>query len=536
MGKKTRLIIVLLLILIGVGFGARQYFLNDAAAPQRYRFAKVSQGEIKRLVSSTGTINPLNTVNVGSQISGIIKEIFVDFNSPVKKNQVIALIDDSVYAAQVEQARAKVLIAESQLREQEKAVIVADAGMHSAEANLFSARAALKLAKSQHRRQKNLLALKVTTQADLDAAEAYLNKARGDLNVATAAIQSSKAQYQRAISQVNGAAANIVDRKAALELEKIKLNYCTIISPINGIVIHRDVDVGQTVAATLQSPTLFTIAEDLSRMQLEVDVSESDVGLIQQDQQVSFTVDAFPEKKFKAVVLQIRNTPTSVQNVVTYKIIASVKNEALLLRPGMTANVSIEVARVENVLKVPNAALRFKPPEETVKKQTGDDGGGKNQLAKRLTEALTLTETQTAGLKEIIRNEGKKLQATAKTAENDDSKKKAYHDFMKAVITQLYPLLTPEQTPKMNTLIAQWRKAAADKSGENKPATVYIVDDQGEPLMVKVLSGISNEIETQILTRRLKAGDDVIVGIDFENRAERSATSSNPFMPGRGRR
>ena len=535
MRKRSKLIIILLLILVGAGVAARQYFLNDESFLPNYRFAKVSQGEIKRIVSSTGTINPLNTVNVGSQISGNVKEIFVDFNSTVRKNQVIALIDDSVYAAQVEQARAKLLIARTQLKEREKDVIAAEAGVKSAKASLFSAKAALKLARSQYKRQKNLVARKITTKAELDTARASLDNATGALNVAFARVQSSKAQYQRSISQVKGAEAYIVDRKAALSLEKIKLNYCTIISPINGIVIQRDVDVGQTVAATLQSPRLFRIAEDLSHMQLEVDVSESDVGLIRQDQLVSFTVDAFPDKKFKAVVQQIRNTPTSVQNVVTYKIIASVRNDDLLLRPGMTANVSIEVARVDNVLKVPNAALRFKPqPGEEKKPKPG--GQSKNKLLQRLTKQLELKETQASSLGNIIKAEGAKLQGIIKTAESDDVKKKAYKNFMKQVITQLYPLLSKEQSEKMTTLIARWRKAASGRTDERKAATVYIIDELGMPELVKIWSGISNETETQILSRRLKAGDEVIIGIDFSARKKKSGASSNPFMPSRRRR
>jgi len=536
MNKKTKLIIVPLLIVIGAGFAARQTFFDQDSAPQSYRFAKVTQGEIKQIVSSTGTINPLNTVNIGSQISGNIKEIFVDFNSAVKKNQVIALIDDSVYAAQVEQARAKLLMAQTQRLERKKDVIAADAGVQSAKASLFSARATLKFARSQFQRQEDLVSKKVATKAELEAAEANLDSAMGALNVAIARIQSSKAQHQRAISQVKGAEAYIVDKKAALSLEKIKLNYCTIISPIDGIVIHRDVDVGQTVAAALQSPRLFTIAEDLSRMQLEVDVSESDVGLIRQEQQVSFTVDAFPDKTFKAVVLQIRNTPTSVQNVVTYKIIASVSNDALLLRPGMTANVSIEVARVNDVLKVPNAALRFKPAEESEKKQAQPKSAQKNKLLNRLTKQLELNESQVAELGNIIKAEGAKLQGIAKTAENDDVKKKAYRNFMKQVITQLYPLLSPEQSEKMNALIVKWRKAAAGKTEARKEATVYIVDEQGIPEPVKIWSGISNETETQILTRRLKAGDEVIIGVDFSSGKKKSGASSNPFMPSSRRR
>lgn len=270
-------------------------------------------------------------------------------------------------------------------------------------------------------------------------------------------------------------------------------------------------------------------------MQLEVDVSESDVGLIKQDQQVSFTVDAFPDKKFGAVVQQIRNTPTSVQNVVTYKIIASVKNDALLLRPGMTANVSIEVARVDDVLKVPNAALRFKP-------QTGDENKpepqrkDKNKMLNRLTKELELNEAQAASLGSIIKAEGAKLQSITKTAESEDIKKKAFRDFMKQVITQLYPLLSTGQSEKMSAWIAQRRKAAAGRTGEKKRATVYVTNEQGKPELVKIWSGISNETETQILTRRLKVDDEVIIGIDFNAKSGKAAGSSNPFMPSRRRR
>ncbi len=519
MGRNKKIIIGLL-ILIGVGIALRSHFGGDQATVQAYRLAEVGRGEIVRIVSSTGTINPLNTVNVGSQISGNIKEIFVDFNSIVTKNQVIALIDNSVYAAQVEQARAKLLIAKTQRKEREKDVLAAEATVRSAEASLFSARAALKLATSQYNRQKNLQARKAATQAELDQAESGLNTAIGSVKVAEAKVQSTKAQHQRSISQVKGAAANIEDKNAALHLTMIQLKYCKIISPINGIVIHRNVDVGQTVASTLQSPTLFSIAEDLSRMQLEVDVSESDVGMVKQNQLVSFTVDAFPDNKFKAVV---------------HKIIASVKNDKLLLRPGMTANVSIEVAHVDDVLKVPNAALRFKPPDEAAASQPKAGGKQKGQMLKRLTKQLDLNEDQASSLDEIIKTEGKQLQAIAKTEESAEVKKKAYREFMKKVITQLYPLLSPEQTTKMNELIVKWRKAASQRSGEQKPGTVYTVNDQGDPLLVKVLSGISNETETQILSRQLKAGDKVIIGIDFSATSKKSGFS-NPFMPKSRRR
>lgn len=566
---------LLLLLLAVAGTGAYWYLGDEQTATTRYRLAEVTKGEIRRIVSSTGTINPLNTVNVGSQISGNIKKILVDFNSPVKKQQLIALIDDSVYAAQVGQARAKLLMAEAQLREREKDVIAAEAninnaqanienirasiqsaeaGIRSAEANLFSARSSLKLAEAQYQRQKSLLQKSVATQADVDAAETALDRAEGAVSMATAQVQAAQADLQsahanlkasearlqsanaqqlRSQSQVKGAAANIVDKQAALDLAQIQLKYCKIRSPINGIVIHRNVEVGQTVAATLQSPTLFIIAEDLSSMQLEVDVSESDVGLVKQGQHVTFTVDAFPDNTFKAVLQQIRNQPTSVQNVVTYKIIASVKNEKLLLRPGMTANVSIEVAHVAEVLKVPNAALRFKPAEQKETATPGSGDKGKNRMLTRLTKQLALNEAQAAELGSIIETEGKKLAAVARTTEDETARKEAFQKYMKAVITQLFPLLTPDQSETLNRLLAEWRRAV---SGDKKRGEVHVLDNQGQPKSIRILSGISNETETQIISRDLNAGDRVIVGIDFSAGAATNSGPSNPFMPGRRRR
>jgi len=486
-------------------------------------------------VISTGTGNPVNTVSVGSQISGIIQKIFTDFNRPVRKNQTIALIDASVYAAQVEQARAKLLLAETQLKENESAVAVADAGLKSAEASLFSAKATFNQAASQYERSKNLATNKVLSQAELEAAKTNLDVSQGALDVATSKVSSARAQLHQAIAQVKGAEATVTDRKAALDLEIIKLNYCTIVSPIDGIVIHRNVDVGQTVAATLQSPTLVTIAEDLSRMQLEVDVSESDVGLIRQGQLVEFTVDAFPDDTFRAVVQQIRNTPTSVQNVVTYKIVASVDNTSLKLRPGMTANVSIEIAKVEGVLKVPNAALRFKPAEATAESGSPAEtpAQDRNRWQQQLVEQLQLDETQKATLADILSTERAQLQAQAQATDDPAKRREAARGILERVIKRLTPVLTPAQTEKLQQMMARWQQARSGRSGQEKPGTLYRVDENGQPQAVRILTGISNETETQILTRDFQVGDPVIIGLGNPSTTEAPKTTTNPFLPSR---
>ncbi|MBW1887105.1 MAG: efflux RND transporter periplasmic adaptor subunit, partial [Deltaproteobacteria bacterium] len=362
--KKLSIWILVVVALIGSAVLLVSYFHGGENTKQGYKTALVNRGQILAIVTSTGTVNPLNTVKVGSQISGNIIEIYVDFNSVVKKDQVIARIDPAVYEAQLEQARAQRLMAQMQLMERQKDIVAAQAGIESAVANLNSAKATLREAELQYNRIAKLRDKITVSQSRLDEVLARRDNARGAVEVAKAKVETSKAQLQRAQAQEKGVRALIAERKAALKLADVKLKYCTIKSPIDGEVIERAVDVGQTVAATLQSPVLFTIAENLARMQVEVDVSEADVGQIKPDQDVEFTVDAFPEKKFRAKVRQVRNFATEIQNVVTYKVIADVNNDSFLLRPGMTANVTITVAKVDNVLKVPNAALRFKPPGE----------------------------------------------------------------------------------------------------------------------------------------------------------------------------
>ena len=350
-----------------------QFFRRDETSREQFKIARVSKGAIQAVVTSTGELNPLNTVKVGSQVSGNITALYADFNSPVKRDQVVALIDPAIYAAQVKQAKAQLMMAEVQLEEKQKDMEAAEAAVQSSEAHLASSRATLKDAELTYNRLSVLGS--TVARADVDSAEAKRDNARAAVAMDHAGISMAKAHLSQASAQARGVKALISERQASLSLAETKFRYCTIQSPIDGVVISREVDVGQTVAATLQSPILFTIAEDLARMQVEVDVSESDVGQIQPGQAVRFTVDAFPEKTFKATVREVRNVATNIQNVVTYTIVADVENEALLLRPGMTANVTIVVADVEDVLKVPNGALRFKPTG------TAEDSASGNRTA-----------------------------------------------------------------------------------------------------------------------------------------------------------
>jgi HlyD family secretion protein len=302
--RKWFVILVVAVVMCGGGY---LYFAGkDDAAPQ-FLSTTVARGDLTQAVTATGTLNPVTNVTVGSQISGIIQTLYADWNSPVKANQVVAQLDPATYKASVAQA----------------------------EGDLANTKANLELTQIEAKRAEELFKSKLISDADHDTAIANLHQAEAQVQI----------------------------KQASLDNARVNLSRCTIYSPVDGTVISRSVDVGQTVAASLSAPTLFIIANDLTQMQIDANVSEADIGTVEEGQNVSFTVDAFPERKFTGKVRQIRNSPTTVQNVVTYDTVVDVSNPDLKLRPGMTANASIITAQRNGVLKIPNAALRFRPPE-----------------------------------------------------------------------------------------------------------------------------------------------------------------------------
>jgi HlyD family secretion protein len=318
--KKTAIISAVIILLAVTGY----ILFRGKGNEPKFRTEKVTRGDVVMAVTSTGTVNPVTTVLVGTQVSGTIKEIYVDFNSPVKKGQLIARIDPALFEAQVNQARANLL---------------------SAKANLEKAQATSVDAKRTMERNKELLSKNLIAQSDFDTAET---------------------NYETAKASVSAAKAQVVQTEAALSLAETNLYYTKIVSPVEGIVVSRNVDVGQTVAASFQTPTLFSIAQDLTKMQIDANVDESDIGNIKVGQDVEFIVDAYTDITFKGSVWQVRNAPITVQNVVTYDVVIKVDNPELKLKPGMTANVSIITAIKKDVLKIPNAALRFSPSEKGV--------------------------------------------------------------------------------------------------------------------------------------------------------------------------
>jgi HlyD family secretion protein len=326
-----------------------------------YTAAPVERGDVVTTISATGKLQAVVTVQVGSQVSGRIAEIHADFNSRVKKGQIIARLDPSLLQAQLDQARANQANAQARLQTAESAVGNAQASLASAEANRERLRIAQQDAGRAHGRMTELLGTGAVSAREVESAQAVLEQAGAQLHQAAAQVEQARAQLLSVRSQVNEARAQLKQTGASVELASANLGYSIIRAPIDGVVIARNVDVGQTVAASLQAPTLFLIANDLTQMQVLADIDEADVGQLGADSKVSFTVDAYPRDVFKGRVSQIRLNPQTVQNVVTYTAVIDVQNPELKLKPGMTANVTATVAESRNVLKVPNAALRFRP-------------------------------------------------------------------------------------------------------------------------------------------------------------------------------
>src|SRR5215468_6288485 len=356
-------------LLLGAGVWGYLFAQSRNSSP-KYRTVQVERGPLTAAVSATGNLNAVVTVQVGSQVSGMIKELLVDFNSVVKKGQIIAQIDPQINQAKADLQTSKAAVL-NQLATVEKAkadVENARAALAQGKAMTAKADAAQADAKRIFERNAELFKRNLIAQADRDTAEANSDQAvaqtessRANEQALAAAIESSQAQLRVQEAALQSARAQVDQKTAALAQAQANLNYTTIRAPVDGVVVSRAVDVGQTVAASLQAPTLFTIAQDLTKMQVETSVDEADIGRIKLEDRASFTVDAFSGQTFTGVVTQIRKAAQIVQNVVTYTVIISVENPGGRLLPGMTANVKLVYAEKPSVLKVPNAALRFRP-------------------------------------------------------------------------------------------------------------------------------------------------------------------------------
>jgi HlyD family secretion protein len=352
MTRRRKIVVAAGVAVLVAAAGAWRWRATSRTGPTSIETVRVDRGRIVAKVTATGTLSALVTVQVGSQVSGRIESIAVDFNSQVKKGQIIARIDPMLFQAAVEQARANVVAAQGNLAKAKAQAIDAD---------------------RQLARSRELAAKQLVAAADLDTAQANADAAR---------------------ASVDASQGTLAQARAALNQAEVNFAYTRIISPTNGVVISRNVDVGQTVAASLQAPTLFVIAEDLAKMQVDTSVAEADVGRLRAGMPATFTVDAFPGEVFRGNVRQVRNAPQTVQNVVTYDAVVDVANPDLKLKPGMTATATFVYAEKDDVLRIPNAALRFRPPPGF----GGDRKGGSGPRgAGGLTERAEAAEGEVGG-------------------------------------------------------------------------------------------------------------------------------------------
>ena len=492
----VRKLVIAVVVLALFGLGWYYWGKHKAADAQGgYRTETVQRGEIRVAISATGTLSAISTVTVGSQISGQVTDVRVDFNSPVKKGEVLATIDPSTYQAQLEQGNAQIA---------------------SARASLAQAQASLKNAQLDYGRKADLGRQKLVAQGDVDQARAAFEQAR---------------------AQVNSAQAQIHQQTAALKNTQVNIGRSVIRSPVDGVVLTRKIEPGQTVAASLQAPELFTIAEDLSKMKIELAVDESDIGQVKVGQAVNFTADAFPDRQFKGVVDQVRLSATTTSNVVTYPVVVTVDNSDGTLLPGLTVNAEIEVSKRSDVLKVANAALRYKPADTGANAQQGPQGmrGGGGSMGddlQRSAQALNLNDSQQAALRQAVDDMRQRQAAREASAQNGQQGGSRLfgggqgggprmvvmggggNSGMQAQIRQRMRERMQQQFAAFRATLdqkqaAQW-DAAVDGLLSAKRAPVYKLVD-GKPEMAMVRIGASDGTSTEV-SGNIKEGDVLVAG------------------------
>ncbi|HUG38698.1 MAG TPA: efflux RND transporter periplasmic adaptor subunit [Candidatus Limnocylindrales bacterium] len=531
---KRRLLFVLLILVIAGGLtGAYLYTQSGGSAP-RFRTQPATRGPLTSTVAATGNLNAVVTVLVGSQVSGQIKELFADFNSQVRRNQLIARIDPSTFEAKVTQARSEVEAAEAGVLNQRAQVERSRAEVDNAQAALASAKAqtaksmvALVDSKRDLDRKTDLFTKGLIARSDLDSAQALHDSAAAQIESSRAqeqalasGIKSAEAQLRVTEAQQKSSEATVRQKRAALQQAQVDLDYTNIRAPVDGVVVSRNVDTGQTVAASLSAPTLFTIAQDLTKMQIDTYVDEADIGRIREGQPVTFTVDSFPTETFPGRVVQIRKAPKTLQNVVTYNVVVGVENPEQKLLPGMTANIRVVVDSRPDVLKVPNMALRFRPPGEeaapAARPAAGPSrgiGGGERrpggglppieEIRARLVKELKLTEEQQKQLEPILEENRAAFVGLARI--EPSKRRPAAQRIREETRQKIRAMLTPEQQATYD----QMPSGQAARGGSS--GRVFVLDPEGKPKPVTIRTGITDGSYTEVLGGDVKDGQELLV-------------------------
>jgi HlyD family secretion protein len=483
--------LLLLLVVLGAAAAGWYYYSMRSRAESAPEFttSTVSRADILQQVTATGQLDSVVSVDVGSQISGLILKLYVDFNSPVKKGDKLAEIDPATYQQKLRQA----------------------------EANLASAEASNQLQKVNTARVKELFAQKLVTQQE----------------------------YDQAVAQLQQSDATLITNRAVVENARVDLERCTILSPIDGIVINKQTEEGKTVAASLNAPVLFTIANDLSKMQITAAVAEADIGSVSEGQSVTFTVDAFPNRAFRGQVVQVRNAPKTTNNVVTYDTIISVDNRDQKLRPGMTANVSVIVARRDNVLRVPNSALRLRVPDSVVVKRDEAPAAANKDTKDGAPKADAAAKKETAPASNSGGNGNGGGRRGGFMADFTPEQRQKMREIMAEVgVDFRNGPPTPEQREQMRKLMVERGLPVPEAPATARPGEVVVTTRKIYKLVgvapnqsleeITIKAGITDGSTTEVVDG-LKEGDSVVTSVTVPNATARPSGTSNPFGGG-GRR
>ena len=471
MTKKTLIKITVPVVLIVVVVAAVAAFRvrNSLVPSVEYFTTTIERGPLQKIITATGSVQTVVTVPVGSQVSGQVQELYADFNSVVKRGQLLAKLDPRNLESAVANSRAQLAAAQARLRSAEAEIRTHVANLNSSKANLEGMRVARENAKLQLDRASELSQRGLQAKNEYDTAKANYDSAVARYEQAAASQEQVEAQSASTDAQIAQAKAGLQQAEADLDRAQVNLEYANIFSPVDGIVISRDIDVGQTLAASMSAPTLFSIATDLSQMQVKASVDEADIGSISEDAKVTFTVDSYPNTVFEGKIAEIRLNPQTVQNVVTYSVILSIQNKDLRLKPGMTASIKITVASLGNVLKIPNAALRYHLPG-----------------------------TPAPSFDEIV----------------------ATNDPEKAIAQQGAGVSLPQAPGQKWDPRGKLRFATIDEAPP-RPGRVYVLGPDKKPVEKRIMLGISDGAMTQVVSGDLKEKDETIVGdgtqVDTQN-------------------
>jgi HlyD family secretion protein len=539
---------VVVALVIAVAAGAIGFFFwnssGGSAADVPYRLGAIDRGAITASVRATGTLNPVTTVLVGSQLSGQVVEILADYNSEVKEGQVVARLDATqirarrdAAAADVEQAGADVGMRKAGIDRIRATRLRGEATLRDLAAQRERTLAQLADARRTLERQTELVARKIASQSAYDTARTQAEVQKATLDSVEAQIASQNAELvgldadiALAEAQLKSAEAAILQKKAKLRDAEIDLSRTDIRSPVDGVVVQRQIDLGQTVAASLSAPTLFTVAQDLREIEVWANIDEADVGRLKTGQPVNFSVNAYPNRTFEGTVKLVRLGAQTIQNVVTYTGVITVRNTDMALLPGMTANLQVVTDERQGVLRVPNAALRFRPPgaagaapaaapralAPTAAADTPSAGrrGGRaiEELRERLAAEVKPTPEQAAAIERIL-TEARASFFNRDPGMSDEERRESIRASRRALNDKIAAALDPERRAKFETIASDLRRGGAPANPEaGSPGRVYVLAGDGAPKAVSLRLGVSDGSTTEVLGGEVKEGTPVIVG------------------------